>query len=427
MSTYHLPGFSMTDHEFSIPLDHEQPDGEQITVYAREVVAAAQVDNDLPWLIFLQGGPGSPSPRPEDTSGWLGMALQHYRVLLLDQRGTGRSTPLTVQTLARFDSTQAQADYLTHFRADSIVRDAELIRRQLLGADRRWTLLGQSYGGFCIGTYLSFAPEGVEAAMITGGLAPIGQPVDDVYRHTYRRVIEQNRRYFQRYPDDAGRLREIVDYLRSHEVELPGGGLLTPRRFLQLGLALGSGNGYEQIHYLLEEAFVEGPSGREISYALMRGVEHAQHYETNPIFALLHEAIYMEGAASNWSAERIRAEFPEFSLDAESPLFTGEMIYPWMFDDYKDLRPLKEAAEILAATDDWPALYDTTVLAQNSVPVVATIYYDDMYVDAIFAEQTASLIQGTRYWLTNELVHSALRMDGEKVFGRLTAMLRGEV
>ena len=71
----------------------------------------------------------------------------------------------------------------------------------------------------------------------------------------------------------------------------------------------------------------------------------------------------MEGAASNWSAERVRAEFPEFSLDADPPLFTGEMIYPWMFDDYANLRPLKEAAEILAAADDWPALYDPAVLA----------------------------------------------------------------
>lgn len=426
MSTYHLPGFSMTDHHFSVPLDHDQPQGEQIDVYAREVVATAHAGDDLPWLIFLQGGPGSPSPRPENTSGWLGVALQRYRVLLLDQRGTGRSTPLTFQTLATLGSPQAQADYLKHFRADSIVRDAELIRRELLG-ERRWTALGQSYGGFCIGTYLSFAPDGLDAAMITGGLAPIGQPVDEVYRHTYRRVIEQNKRYFHRYPDDVERLREIVDYLRTNEVAMPGGGLFTPRRFLQLGLAFGGGNGFEQVHYLLEEAFVTGPSGREISYALLSGVEHAQHYETNPIFALLHEAIYMEGAASNWSAERVRAEFPEFSLDADPPLFTGEMIYPWMFDDYANLRPLKGAAELLAATDDWPALYDPVVLAQNSVPVVATIYYDDMYVDAIFAEQTASMIKGTRFWLTNELVHSALRLDGEKVFWRLSEMLKGEI
>ena len=52
-------------------------------------------------------------------------------MLLLDQRGTGRSTPATRQTLARLGSAQAQADYLAHFRADSIVLDAELIRREL--------------------------------------------------------------------------------------------------------------------------------------------------------------------------------------------------------------------------------------------------------------------------------------------------------
>ena len=262
MATYYLPGFSITDHEFGVPLDHDQPQSERITVYAREVVATAHAGDDLPWLIFLQGGPGSPSPRPENLSGWLGLALQNYRVILLDQRGTGRSTPLTFQTLATFDSPQAQADHLQLFRADSIVRDAELIRRELLDGNQRWTALGQSYGGFCIGTYLSIAPEGLDAAMITGGLPPIGQTVDEVYRHTYRRVIEQNKRYFQRYPEDVERLCEIIDYLRENEVEMPGGGHLTPRRFLQLGLAFGGGNGFEQVHYLLEEAFVNGRNGQ---------------------------------------------------------------------------------------------------------------------------------------------------------------------
>lgn len=43
------------------------------------------------------------------------------------------------------------------------MRDAELLRRLLLppeGALSKWTLLGQSFGGFCCVTYLSFAPEG---------------------------------------------------------------------------------------------------------------------------------------------------------------------------------------------------------------------------------------------------------------------------
>lgn len=38
------------------------------------------------------------------------------------------------------------AAYLSHFRADAIVADAEAIRAALIGADGKWSLLGQSFG-----------------------------------------------------------------------------------------------------------------------------------------------------------------------------------------------------------------------------------------------------------------------------------------
>ena len=53
------------------------------------------------------------------------------------------------QTLALRGDARAQADYLMHFRADSIVKDAESIRRELVGDEEPWSVLGQSYGGFC--------------------------------------------------------------------------------------------------------------------------------------------------------------------------------------------------------------------------------------------------------------------------------------
>ena len=122
--SYRQAGTVLTDRFFAVPLDHDRPDEEQIEVFAREVVAADLADSDLPWLLFLQGGPGSAAPRPQGRDSWLDRALRDYRVLLLDQRGTGRSTPATRQTLAGLSSAKAQADYLTHFRADSIVLDA---------------------------------------------------------------------------------------------------------------------------------------------------------------------------------------------------------------------------------------------------------------------------------------------------------------
>ena len=56
--------------------------------------------------------------------------------------------------------------------------------------------------------------------------------------------------------------------------------------------------------------------------------------------------------------------------------FTGEMVFPWMFEDYACLRPYKAAADLLAARTDWPALYDVDVLEHNKVPVAAATYLE---------------------------------------------------
>ncbi len=425
--THRIPGLVITDHRFDVPLDYNQPDGTHITVFAREVVAPDHEHDNLPMLVFFQGGPGSSAPRPMDNGGWLGRALKDYRVLLLDQRGTGLSTPVNHQSLARFKTAREQADYLKHFRADNIVRDAEFIRTQLLGAGVKWSALGQSYGGFCITTYLSFAPDGLREAFITGGIPPALRSADEVYRATYKRVMDKNQLYFQRYPDDVQRVRQIVDVLNNEMVCLPQGDQLTARRFQQLGLAFGASNGFEDIHYLLEQAF-EGTNGDELGYAFLCGIEDQTDYPRHPIFAILHESIYGQDSATRWAAERVRAEYPAFEITADQPIyFTGEMIFSWMFDDYRYLQPLKEAAELIASDEDWSALYDVAVLENNAVPVAATVYYNDMYVERQYAEETAAHIKGIKLWITNEYEHNALRADGHRVLDRLIGMVRGEV
>src|SRR5690349_16596384 len=94
-TTVHTPGLVLIEHEFEVPLDHSAPGGESITVFAREV--AEPDGRDKPFLVFLQGGPGFEAPRPTrhpSLPGWLDRALQEFRVLMLDERGTGRSTPV---------------------------------------------------------------------------------------------------------------------------------------------------------------------------------------------------------------------------------------------------------------------------------------------------------------------------------------------
>jgi pimeloyl-ACP methyl ester carboxylesterase len=425
MLSYRQPGTVLSDRTFGVPLDHAVPDGERIEVYAREVVATERAGDDLPWLLFLQGGPGMASPRPVGRESWLDRALRDYRVLLLDQRGTGRSSPVTRRVLeARGDAT-AQAGYLAHFRADSIVADAELIRRELIG-DRPWTVLGQSFGGFCTVSYLSLAPGGLTEALITGGLPGLAVSPDDVYRATYPLVAARNAAHYERYPGDVDQARRIAARLASGGVTLPGGAPFTVEAFQSLGGVLGASTGSHELHYLLEEAF----TGRDLSDYFLYRAQNQLSFAPGPLYAVLHEACYAQGGATRWSAERIRAEFPEFAalaaLETGAPvLFTGEMVYPWLFQTDPVLRPVAEAAELIAQWEPWPRLYDAEVLAGNQVPAAAAVYFDDMYVPAAFSVPTARAIRGLRPWVTNEYEHDGLRVSGGAVLDRLIGMVRG--
>jgi len=407
-----LPGLVVTDHVFTVPLDHSLPDGPTIEVMAREVVAATKVDADLPWLVYLQGGPGNASPRPMADSGWIGRATKDYRLLLLDQRGTGRSTAVTARTAARLAPADLAA-YLHHFRADSIVRDLELIREQL-SSGKPWTTLGTSYGGFITLTYLSLAPEGLRTCLIMGGLPGLDSTADDVYGRTYPRVRAKVDAFYQRYPEDIDKVRRIADHLRDNDVRLPDGDPLTVRRFQQLGQTLGMGDYAETLHWLIDEAW----DGEELAARFLYGVMNATPYGPGPIYTVLHEAIYaQDDRPTNWSAERLRPV--EFGPDESPLLFTGEMIYPWMLEEHGLLRPFKEAAELLAAATDWTPLYDVPRLQANRVPVAAAVWHDDMYVDAGLSLETAARIGNISVWVTNEWEHDGGRASGGAVLDRL--------
>ncbi len=424
---YALPGMIVTNRLFEVPLDHADPGGESISIFARELVATGRKDDDLPYLVFFQGGPGGTSPRPEERGGWIGRALDEYRVLLLDQRGTGRSTPVSYQTVTARGDAEAQADYLALFRADSIVADAEHIRQELIG-DEKWAILGQSFGGFCVLRYLSVAQQALSAAFITGGIPSLTGPADAVYRATYPRVEAKNRELFARYPHAQELARRVADHLLANDVRLPNGQRLTVEQFQQLGMELGASGGYERIVDLLERAFVSVGGREELSYDFLHRFFASTGFHTSAIFTVLHEAIYCQAdpanAVSNWAAHRVRGEFPQFDYaPGKEFLFTGEMVYPWMLDQYETLRPLTEAAELLARKDDWPALYDLEVLANNRVPTAAALYFHDMYVDLDIALESAAQVAHLAVWVTSEYEHNGLRADGARVLGRLMDML----
>ena len=405
-----IAGLVVTGHRLSLPLDHDAPESGTIDVFAREVAAPDGLDR--PYLVFLQGGPGHEAPRPTGWPGspaWLERALHDYRVLMLDQRGTGLSTPYG----APGPDPEADARRLTHFRADAIVRDSEIFREHL-GASR-WSVLGQSFGGFCSLHYLCAASGSLREVLFTGGLPPVGRPADDVYAATYVAMRRLNQQYHKAFPADGERLARVLDLCDSGEIRDPAGNRITRRLMRTIGHSLGMDGGAEALHYLLER----DPLSPAFAYdaAAMLAFDGR-----NPLYAVIHESSYADGGATRWAAARTE---PDDFHDA-SLMLTGEHLFPWHFADSTDLQPYRQVASLLAA-HHWPRLYDADVLSGVETPCAAVIYADDPYVDQAFSLETARLLPRMRPWLTNEYLHNGLRTDGGRVLDRLIRLARGSL
>ncbi len=488
-------------------------------------------------MLYLQGGPGFGCAAPSvglglgsSSSSWAAKALSgggvtntegktFERIVLLDQRGTGRSTPISKRRLetlfpdlflldgddAKEDDTQRRrtqvskaladaTEYLAKFRADSIVRDAEWIKEALIrhpsppsvtesggeheveassnvgdapSQPRPWgAALGQSYGGFCLMTYLSSIAHPPKLCLFTGGIAPAYTPVREVYDRLWKRVATRNYEYYHRYPGDVRIVKRIVRRLLSSSmppVELPSGGILTARRFLQLGLGLGGspGTSFANLHSLISWAFLhDDDESDELSGAFLKRIDHEQSFDDAPLYFLLHESIYADGPMSGpteWAAHSsyeniIASSHPEFDYRQTSmvddhtcpTLFFGEMVFPWMaHGDYAELsgHGMKSLSEALAKKRDWSPLYNKINMraaligggAANMPPkckAASATYYDDMYVDfdcAVKLLGRGAPLDGVKVWITNQYQHSGLRDDGANILCSLVNMAKENV
>ena len=85
-----------------------------------------------------------------------------------------------------------------------------------------------------------------------------------------------------------------------------------------------------------------------------------------------------------------------------------------MFEEIGALRPLKEAANILAEYDGWGKLYDPERLSKNTVPVACSVYFNDMMVNKQYSQETIDSVPNMKGWYTSEYEHCGLRvvLDG---------------
>ena len=464
LASYYLPGLAVEDHAIDVPLDWRAPsparlagvagtpasaladasaaekcdaafEGRSLRLFYRVVRAPENEGRDLPYLVFLQGGPGGAGPRLTSpiSDGWVAEAVRHFRVILPDQRGTGRSSRVDGATIAREGDAAAQARFLKRFLADSIVRDFEYLRLVELGG-ARWVTLGQSYGGFLTLTYLSTFPGAVAASFTCGGIPHVPASADEVYAHTFPRMEAKTQLLYERYPEDAARLALLADRTAVGDVLLPDGSPLSSRRLQSLGQGLGMKPGHERLHNLLDLAFTAGDGSAdaalasaggeaekvEVSPAFLAGAWAATNVAENPLYWVLQELIYADGELERpiaWAAERAWCSRPEFSTAARPLMLTGEACFPWMFEEMPELTPFAGAMGELMRDTSFGRLYDPAVLLANETPLQAAVYFDDLYVDSGLQLDTLGRVGAGHAWVTNEFEHDGLH--GERVFRHL--------
>ncbi|KAJ5032733.1 uncharacterized protein L3040_009327 [Drepanopeziza brunnea f. sp. 'multigermtubi'] len=445
-----IPGrLTVSELFFEVPKDYSNPDRGTIQLFARSVsktekpaVPISEEErrkkSQKPWFVYLQGGPGFPCSPPQMSPITNAVLERGYQMLYLDQRGTGLSTPISAATLGLQGDVYRQADYLKLFRADSIVKDCEAIRKTLTedypAELKKWSVFGQSFGGFCVLTYLSKNPSGLREAFTAGGLAPIGQSPEQVYQATFKKVIERNKVYYKKYPEDVDAVHGLAFHIKSKGgLQLPSGGVLTVRGFLTLGRMFGAHGGLDAVHDLVLRMKTDLEQFQFVTRPTLSALETAISFDYNVLYAVLHEAIYCENQASNWAAERVGKTLREYQWLSQSPqsptsvreaplFFSGEMIYPFLFEIFPELEKLAPVAHLIAKCADWPPLYDQWQLARNDVPLYAATYVDDMYVDYDLAQQTAKLVKNCKQFITNVMYHDAVRSKNEQVMKELFAL-----
>ncbi|KAL8411774.1 hypothetical protein RB596_001144 [Gaeumannomyces avenae] len=417
-----IPGQYLVDElSFSVPLNYRKPNAETLQLFGRSVrkyerpivpPSPAEYLQNLarkPWMVYCEGGPGFGNQEPQNMPLTKTALERGYQVLYLDYRGTGLSTPVTADLLESKGGAQEQADYLRLFRQDSIVCDLEAVRQALT----------------------ENSPE-------------------EVYRATYRKAAERNEAYYKKFPEDGARLARLASFLadKGGSVPLPAGGKLTFPRVMTLGSQFGAHGGLDSVHATLLRAAADLEQVGYLTRPTLVQFEQATPFDTAPIYAILHEAIYCDGpgSSSRWAAQRVgkglerfgwlssaggkegdvaaAAAAAAFAAAADEspsrpPFFSGEMIFPLHFETYPELARMSAAAEILARADDWGPLYNEGQLARNQVPLYAASYIEDLYVDYGFARETAAKVKGTKVFETNVVYHNGLRARSDEILGQL--------
>ncbi len=234
-----FPGIKARCGDFERPLDPAEPDGETIVLRVA-VVPALSLDPEPDPVVPLAGGPGQGVTQFYTAYATAFEPLRRNRdILLVDQRGTGRSAPLTcdlgeemlegsMSDEEALEVTRECLDELPYdprfFTTSVAVRDLDAVREAL--GYPALNVYGVSYGSRVAQHYARRFPETTRTIVLDGVVPPelaLGpdialesqRAVDDIFAHCAEEA-ECN----ERFPDLAAEFASVLAMLREAPVEV---------------------------------------------------------------------------------------------------------------------------------------------------------------------------------------------------------------
>ncbi len=203
----------------SVPLNYGDPNGRQINIFYRLMPSHSSTNADLnkPILVVMNGGPGSASsgyraldhnyqdPKAGDAFSEL---TKYFRILAVDQRGTGRSMPLDL------DSPRlSQKIIARYFDADEHARDHVAVITAVIPKDEEFFILARSYGGLIGFQYLTLEGElRAPAGMVMSSAVQPHMDSVQVFAKRREKQLDLNRSLLASDPD----IKNKIDRLRLH-------------------------------------------------------------------------------------------------------------------------------------------------------------------------------------------------------------------
>lgn len=229
----------------TVPLDYYDPQGAKIDIFFRLMPSkGASLANDKkPILVVMNGGPGMPSSgyRSIDFDYVTGKGRNRYdeldkyfRILAVDQRGTGFSAPLDLDNPSL--SPQIIA---TYFDSNEHARDHVAVIAEVVSENEPFFMLARSYGGHIGFQYIALGNHVPQPAGII--LSSAIQPDMD------GRTIFSKRRQKQRDLQETLLIErpgidKKLNRLRAHLQQLQ----IDPNLINTLWFSLGAGDNWEQ-------------------------------------------------------------------------------------------------------------------------------------------------------------------------------------